>query len=139
MAAAVWLRTTVKAPAGAADGGHRLSLRVGEDRSRSALPDQRKPVRWMISSSEDFGAALAGLERASRDRLTEHWSEYFGAAPPPRTSRSLVIRSVAYKMQERVIGGLSAANRRLLCAGKPAPVRRRARLRPGTRLIRDWA
>src|SRR5260370_30631595 len=114
MAAAVWLRTTVKAPAGAADGGHRLSLRVGEDGSRSALPDQRKPIGWMISSSEDFGAALAGLERASRHRLTEHWSEYFGAAPPPRTSRSLVIRAVAYKIQERVIGGLSAAPRPLM-------------------------
>ncbi len=92
----------------------------------------------MISSSEDFGAALAGLERASRHRLTEHWSEYFGAAPPPRTSRSLMIRAVAYKMQERVIGGLSAATRRLLCAEEPAPVRRRRGLRPGTVLIREW-
>jgi Protein of unknown function (DUF2924) len=92
----------------------------------------------MMSSSEDFGAALAGLERASRHRLTEHWSEYFGAAPPPRTSRSLMIRAVAYKMQERVIGGLSAATRRLLCAEEPAPVRRRRGLRPGTVLIREW-
>ena len=92
----------------------------------------------MMRSSEDFGAALAGLERASRHRLTEHWSEYFGAAPPPRTSRSLMIRAVAYKMQERVIGGLSAATRRLLCAEEPAPVRRRRGLRPGTVLIREW-
>jgi len=92
----------------------------------------------MMSSSEDFGAALAGLERASRHRLTEHWSEYFGAAPPPRTSRSLMIRAVAYKMQECVIGGLSAATRRLLCAEEPAPVRRRRGLRPGTVLIREW-
>ena len=113
-------------------------VRVGEDRSRSALPDQRKPIGGMISSSEDFGAALAGLERASRHRLTEHWSEYFGAAPPPRTSRSLMIRAVAYKMQERVIGGLSAATRPLLCAEEPAPVRRRRGLRPGTVLIREW-
>src|SRR5260370_28722041 len=107
MAAAVWLRTPVKAPAGAADGGHRLSLRVGEDGSRSALPDQRKPIGWMISSSEDFGAALAGLERASRDRLTEHWVGYFGAAPPPRTSRSVMIRPVAYNIQEPVLRGPS--------------------------------
>jgi hypothetical protein len=92
----------------------------------------------MMSSSENLGAALAGLERASRHRLTEHWSEYFGAAPPPRTSRSLMIRAVAYKMQERVIGGLSAATRRLLCAEEPAPVRRRRGLRPGTVLIREW-
>src|SRR5260370_28866299 len=122
MAAAVWLRTTVKAPAGAADGGHRLSLRVGEDGSRPALPDRRKPIGWMISSSEDLGAALAGLERASRHRLTEHWVGYFGAAPPPRTSRSLMIRAVAYKMQERVIGGLPAAPPRPPSPEKPAPV-----------------
>src|SRR5258707_5643313 len=92
----------------------------------------------MSSRSEDFGGAGAGLEGASRHRLTERWSEYFGAAPPPRTSRSLMIRAVAYKMQERVIGGLSAATRRLLCAEKPAPVRRRRGLRPGTLLIREW-
>jgi len=92
----------------------------------------------MMSSSENLGAALAGLERASRHRLTEHWSKYFGAAPPPRTSRSLMIRAVAYKVQERVIGGLSAATRRLLCGEEPAPVRRRRGLRPGTVLIREW-
>src|SRR5260221_14259573 len=139
MAAAVWLRTTVKAPAGAADGGHRLSLRVGEDRSRSALSDQRKPIGWVISSSEDFGAALAGLERASRDWLTEHWSEYVGAAPPPRTSRSLMIRAVADKIQERGIGGVSAATRRLLCAEAPAPGRRRTGPPAGTVPIPEWA
>src|SRR5258707_7281699 len=89
----------------------------------------------MSSRSEDFGGAGAGLEGASRHRLTEHWSAYFGAAPPPRTSRSLMIRAVAYKMQERVIGGLSAATRRLLCAEEPAPGRRRRRTRPRTLLI----
>src|SRR5712691_1793707 len=57
-----------------------------------------------MTTGEDFGTALAGLTRASRDRLTEHWAEYFGAAPPPRTSRSLMIRAVAYKMQERALG-----------------------------------
>src|SRR5260370_5288509 len=104
MAAAVWLRTTVKAPAGAADGGHRLSLRVGEDRSRPALPDQRKPIGGMISSSEDFGAALAGLERASRHLLTEHWGGHFGAAPPPRTPPSLMIPAGSATMHETVVG-----------------------------------
>jgi hypothetical protein len=32
-------------------------------------------------------AALAGLARTSGHRLAEHWAEYFGAPPPPRTSR----------------------------------------------------
>ena len=91
-----------------------------------------------MSTGEDLGTVLAGLERASRARLAEHWAEYFGAAPPPRTSRALMIRAVAYKMQERALGGLSAAARRLLAGQEPAAVRRRRTLSPGTVLIREW-
>ena len=86
----------------------------------------------------DLGTALAGLARASRHRLAEHWTEYFGAPPPPRTSRSLLLRAVAYRMQERALGGLSARTRRLLCGPEPSPVRRRRTLRPGTVLVREW-
>jgi hypothetical protein len=91
-----------------------------------------------MTTGEDLGPALAGLERASRHRLAEHWAEYFGAAPLPRTSRSLMIRAVAYKMQERDLGGLSAATRRILSGQGPAAVRRRRALSPGTVLIREW-
>ena len=90
-----------------------------------------------MSAGEDLGTALAGLERASRHHLAELWAEYFGAAPPPRTSRSLMIRAVAYKMQERELGGLSAMTRRLLSEeGARAP--RRRVIRTGTVLIREW-
>jgi hypothetical protein len=91
-----------------------------------------------MSTGEDLGTILAGLEGASRDRLAEHWAEYFGAVPLPRTSRSLMIRAVAYKLQERALGGFSAATRRLLSSQEPAPVRRRRALSPGTVLIREW-
>src|SRR5438045_9186845 len=111
---------------------------VGEDGSRPVVPDQRSPIGCTMTRSEEIGAALAGLERASRHRLAEHWAEYFGATPPPRTSRSLMIRAVAYKMQERALGGLSAATRRLLAGQEPLAVRRRRTLSPGTVLIREW-
>ena len=91
-----------------------------------------------MTTGEGLGTALAGVDRASRHRLAEHWAEYFGAPPPPRTSRSLMIRAVAYKMQERALGGLSAATRRLLSGRELAPVRRRRALSPGTVLIREW-
>src|SRR4051794_19555790 len=70
---------------------------LGEDGSGPALPHQRKPSGCTMTTGEHLGTALAGLERASRHRLAEHWAEYFGVAPPPRTSRSLMIRAVAYK------------------------------------------
>ena len=91
-----------------------------------------------MTAAEELGTALAGLDRASRHRLAEHWAKCFGVPPPPRTSRSLMIRAVAYKMQERALGGLSAANRRLLCGQEPAPVRRSRPLRPGIVLVREW-
>jgi hypothetical protein len=72
-----------------------------------------------MTGGEDLGTALAGLARASRHRLAEHWGEYFGAAPPPRTSRSLLIRAVAYKMQELALG-------RALGSDPPPPAIRRA-------------
>ena len=82
--------------------------------------------------------ALTGLERASRHRMTELWVEHFGAAPPPRTSRSLMIRAVAYKMQERALGGLSVATRRWLAEPGVTPAGSGRRLRVGTVLIREW-
>jgi Protein of unknown function (DUF2924) len=91
-----------------------------------------------MTAGEELGIALAGLARASRDRLAEHWAEYFGVAPPPRTSRSLLIRAVAYKMQERALGGLPPAIRRLLSNDGPAPARRSRVLRPGSVLVREW-
>jgi hypothetical protein len=91
-----------------------------------------------MTGGEDLATALAGLARASRHRLAEHWAEYFGAPPPPRTSRSLLLRAVAYKMQEQALGGLSARTRRRLGGPEPAAVRRRRTLRPGTVLVREW-
>ena len=82
--------------------------------------------------------ALAGLERRSRHRLAELWVELFGAAPPPRTSRSLMIRAIAYKMQERALGGLSPATRRLLSGNDTGSTQKRRVLRSGTVLVREW-
>jgi Protein of unknown function (DUF2924) len=91
-----------------------------------------------MSAGEDLSVALGRLERASRHHLAELWAEYFGTAPPPRTSRSLMIRAVAYKMQEHALGGLSTTTRRLLSEEGSKPDRRGRSLRPGTVLIRQW-
>jgi hypothetical protein len=91
-----------------------------------------------MRAGEDLGLALARLERASRHDLLELWASYFGTAPPPRTSRSLMIRAVAYKMQEEALGGLSTTTRRLLSEEGSKATSRGRSLRPGTVLIRQW-
>src|SRR5205085_3485025 len=79
------------------------------DRPGASLPDCGEPADPAVSTGSELDMVLGGLERASRDRLARQWQEYFGAPPPPRTSRSLLVRAVAYKMQERALGGLSPA------------------------------
>jgi hypothetical protein len=89
--------------------------------------------------ADGLAEELKGLIRLSRDSLVTRWVALYGTAPPPRTSRALMIRAVAYKMQERVHGGLSAATRRAL-AGKTAATTtvRPREVRPGTMLLREW-
>jgi len=82
--------------------------------------------------------ALDRLKHLSRHPLAECWVEYFGAAPPPHTSRSLLIRAVAYKMQERVLGGLSASTRRRLTEEKASAAVPARSVQPGTVLLRVW-
>jgi hypothetical protein len=60
-------------------------------------------------------------------------------------SRELIIQAIAYRMQERMFGGLSrAARMKLMVAGSAAAAPSRPRLRtqhqikPGTRLLREW-
>jgi hypothetical protein len=88
-------------------------------------------------------AALADelrvLALLNRHALAEKWGALLGAPPPPRTSRSLMIRAVAYKLQEHAYGGLSAATRRILAGLREATsVQPPRELRPGTVLLREW-
>jgi hypothetical protein len=66
-------------------------------------------------------------------------------SPPMRLSRDLLIRGIAYKLQERAHGGLSKATvRKLERAGADpsgngaAPPVPPIVLKPGTRLVREW-
>ena len=62
--------------------------------------------RSIRMSSEELARELSRLADEGRDSLARRWSDLYGAAPPPRTSRSLMVRAVAYKMQEQVYGGM---------------------------------
>ena len=89
--------------------------------------------------AEGLAEALTTLTTLSRDELMARWVALYGGTPPSRTSRSLMIRAVAYKMQERVYGGLSASTRRALAdRGPSAPTVPPPEARPGTMLLREW-
>lgn len=84
---------------------------------------------------------LAALKRMSRAALTDRWRALFKAAPPAAFTPDLLARGIAWRLQEKALGGLSSEARRALAASENSvqeQPRSRTTLRPGNRLIRRW-
>ena len=93
--------------------------------------------------SSDLEGEVESLRRLSRQRLTDRWRRLFKAAPPAAFTPDLIARGIAWRLQEKALGGLPPEIRRLLAGGgegTPRPRRpsARASLRPGNRLVRRW-
>ena len=54
------------------------------------------------------------LQEATSANLKQRWRALYGTEPPRRISRDLLIRALAYRIQEKVLGGLKPSTRRLL-------------------------
>ncbi len=96
----------------------------------------------IISSDQTkLAEAIEGLFRVPTVELKRRWGPLCGSEAPPRISRDLLIRALAYRLQERVLGGLKPGTRRLLAkvaARKPLSALPVPELKPGTVLLRSW-
>src|SRR5690242_12553574 len=88
---------------------------------------------------------LTALPSLSAQELRLKWRDLRCGQPIARASRDLLIREIAYNMQERAHGGLTpAVKRRLraltaeLEANGASVLAPAALLKPGTRLLREW-
>jgi hypothetical protein len=59
---------------------------------------------------------VAALGDLSRSELTDLWLKQYGVAPPLGMRQPQLLRAAAYQLQEKQIGGLSPAGKRLLKA-----------------------
>jgi Protein of unknown function (DUF2924) len=87
--------------------------------------------------------ALSRLPQLNLGELRELWCHLFKTEAAPRLSRELLVHAVAYRMQEVAAGGPRLElQRRLrqiaLELQQTGRVRMRPRLKPGTRLMREW-
>ena len=96
------------------------------------------------SDREIVPAGLGALAQMDAAALRHEWRRLF-RTQPPKLSREMLELAVAWKLQERSLGGLSAvAKRRLaeaagtLATKSEAAQARRARPKPGARLLRRW-
>ncbi len=109
----------------------------GADAERKAsanAPGRASPL-------SDRLAVLAGL---SLTDLRLEWRRLY-RAEPPRVSRDIMMRAIAYRLQEIAHSGLSKATQRRLMtlaaefetSGRIAPLSG-PRIKPGSRLVREW-
>jgi len=87
---------------------------------------------------------LEALPALSPAELRNEWRRLY-RTQPPRLSRDLLVRAIAYRIQELRYGGLGKATRRKLAAlmNAPQPEGEIAReiaqkIRAGARLVREW-
>jgi hypothetical protein len=89
--------------------------------------------------------ALARLPELDLGELRQKWRALYKTEPSPRLSRELLLRAVAYRMQELALGGLRPERQRQLRQfaqqlkeSGATRIRPRPELQPGTRLVREW-
>ena len=92
----------------------------------------------------DLDSQLSHLPTMITGDLRELWAKLFGNPPHPKLRRELLIPILAYRLQEKALGGLRPAVLRHLQAitaeleGKTPTARGSSGPRPGTRLVRQW-
>lgn len=68
----------------------------------------------MRASRRNPEQVVAALGDLARDELAVLWTKVHGAQPPKGVRRDLLVRSAAWHLQAKRLGGLSAETRRLL-------------------------
>jgi hypothetical protein len=88
---------------------------------------------------------LAALSTLSKAALSDLWKRIFHSAAPSQLRRDLMIPILAYRIQEQAFGSLTARAQarlrqlgRAFEKGRDPTLARAPRIRPGTRLVRQW-
>lgn len=92
-----------------------------------------------------LNARLSSLRDLHKPALADLWQRLFKTDPPPGMRKELMLKFVAYGMQEQAFGSLGHGSHRHLrelanaiepdsnTPGSPRPT-----VKPGTRLLRQW-
>lgn len=113
------------------------------DYSGTTQPASELPEPW---SEMALAPGIQRLLRAPLPQLREEWEKWHpGLSLPKGLPRDLLVRSIAWQMQAKEHGGMPRATLKLLeklaaqlSASGDLNLEREVRLKPGTRLIREW-
>jgi hypothetical protein len=94
---------------------------------------------------DNLAIQLDSLPKMSKSALSALWQKLFQSAPPQQVRRPLMVRILAYRIQEEASRGLSPGARqrlrqlaRAVEKDPAAEISAAPAIKPGTRLIRQW-
>src|ERR1700719_3287146 len=121
--------------------------RLSDGGARPGL-SHRRPGAGMRRAIQDATAcreALLRLPKLGLGELRQQWRVLYKAEASQYLSHELLLRAVAYRMQEVALGGLRPERQRQLGqfaqqlnGSQEVRIRPRPELKPGTRLVREW-
>lgn len=111
-----------------------------------ALSAPAEPAQHTVREpGAELATRLAALTALAYAELRAEWRRLYRSHPPKKIGRDVLELAVAWKLQERALGGLSPATKRQLAAlAQTFETRgdltkaRAIRLKPGARLVREW-
>jgi hypothetical protein len=123
-----------------------MSLAIHDAPARQKSAEPPSPIGQAANRRNAVSKeALSRLPALDIGELRQQWRGLYKTQPPANLSRELLLRAVAYRVQEVALGGLRPAWQRQLRQMAQqfkqtgaAYTPRHPELKPGTRLIREW-
>jgi hypothetical protein len=108
------------------------------------LANSGDPAKQLAKTAREASLPLGRVQTLDLSALRQEWRRLY-RAEPPRLSRDLMMRALAYRIQEIAFGGLSKSTLRRLATlavefeseGRIATPAQ-PRIKPGARLVREW-
>src|SRR5437870_2651751 len=106
----------------------------------------KRSRKWPSSGGdlEELAGEITRLAALDVVALRQRWAVLFGDDPSPNFGRALLIRAIAYRLQEKTLAGLKPSTQRVLDRNAdnrskdvPQYIPKR-RTSAGTVLIREW-
>ncbi len=102
--------------------------------------------RWstLERDFEELAQGIKHLPALDVPALRQKWAALFGDDPSPNLGRALLIRAIAYRLQEKALAGLKPSTQRVLeriadnRSKDASQYISQRRARAGTVLIREW-
>jgi hypothetical protein len=78
------------------------------------LPNRREKPLSLSGDSAQLAVQITHLLALDVPTLREKWTALLGAKPSPHFGRVLMVKAIAYRLQERALGGLKPSTQRVL-------------------------